>query len=130
MISVQTPKQKAYEARLKRMPPVAKGIIAQAITKSGDEAEKLVRRNVPVSDEAPHIRDTIARTQKQLSASIAVGSVIRPAAPLEFGHKDHRSGKKIKAVPFFYPALKVVIKRHRGRVNRAISKAVKTVFNK
>ena len=66
---------------------------------------------------------TMERGDTDTAYVVAIGGPQAPyPAHLEFGHMG-RDGKKVAAVPFWYPAKRVLKKRAEGRRNRSLKQA-------
>ncbi|MDO1559823.1 HK97 gp10 family phage protein [Brevundimonas sp. 2R-24] len=116
-----------FQRRIDALPDHVRTAARQALEKSTDEAVSLIQRNVATHPDAPHIRDTVRAEpgRSDLSIDVVMGSEEAPyAAPLEFGHMAP-DGSHVPAQPVFYPAVKVVRKRHRSRIAREVRKALK-----
>ena len=120
-----------------------------AMEKGADELVAMMKRLVPVDQgdlrdsigwtwgEAPRYAQKIAAVKAQdgdLSITIYAGNTkVRYAHLVEFGTKAHINGGKFEgtqnpgttAQPFFYVSWRTMRKRIKGRVTRAMKKAIR-----
>ena len=108
----------AFNRKLAAQRKVAEEKLKKACEKSARDQANLMARTAPVGPQAPHIRDTIEVEITADGATARVGSPETPAAPIEQGHMK-KNGTHVPGARFFYPARKVIGKKHRGRVRRA-----------
>lgn len=107
----------------------ARGSVRAANAKSADEMAALVRAIIPRgNDEEGHVADTLKRFQEgDWGEGVSIGDAAhRYPLHLEAGHRD-KGGKHVPAKPYWYPSLRVLRKRSKGRVNRAYLAAVKQI---
>lgn len=118
-----------FKARLAQLSQAARAEMRKANDKNADEFLAKVAQIVPRSNDADGVE--LAETLEKVPGETETGVKVQiggPGAPypahLEFGHMGP-DGKKVEAVPFWYPAKRVLKKRARGRAARALSKAIK-----
>jgi HK97 gp10 family phage protein len=115
--------------KLEQLPQILRDEVREALDQSANEMADMVRTNLPNGpDERGHIRDSVAVKEGRhgLSVEVSMGDGAHPyAAPLEFGHAN--GSKHTPATPVFFPARKVVGKKHRNRVRRAFRRGVKKI---
>jgi hypothetical protein len=116
---------------LQRYPQAARDQIRQANERSADDYAGLLRRIIARGDPKDgHLVDTIRKDASEASEvgfSVSIGDAAHPyPLHLETGHRA-ADGTHVPAKPAIFPARRVVAKRHKGRVARASSKAVKIV---
>lgn len=142
-------KDRLYE-KLRKLAPAADKELTAAGGKSAEEMVQAARAFVPV--DTGKLRDSIQATapggQPPSYAQNASGVVppgawmvtagdrhVRYAHLVEFGAKPHIAGGRFAgamhpgapAQPFFWPAYRLIRKRHKNRAGRAISKSIKDV---
>jgi hypothetical protein len=107
--------------KLTQLPARIKAKIDQEIQKSADELVRTAKVLIPVGGDEHgdgHERDKI------VSIPQAEGAVL-----VDFGPKSKVIEGGNAPRPFVNPALAVTRKRHAARAKRAVSRAVKEVFN-
>lgn len=118
---------KQYAARIHLVPQALQDAAADRINKTATETARRLRSAVPLSEEAPHIRDSVEVVDgKTLMKEkiIRIGnSALVYAAPLEFGHMA--KGKHVPANPFFFPVVRIMNKKHRNGMRYALRKVLK-----
>jgi len=62
-----------------------------------------------------------------ISVMVVAGNKETPGPHVEYGHLG-RDGKKVQAVPFFWPAYRVEKKGIRSRTNRAMNAGIKAAL--
>lgn len=116
------------KAKLEKLSPAAQQLMAKANERSADEMLNRVEVIIPHTgdDRGGDLRATLKKEKGEGTGFIV--SVGGPQAPypanLEHGHKAV-DGTKVEAVPFWYPARRVTVKRHKARAARALNRAVK-----
>lgn len=112
------------------MPGALKDALKEQLDRSADEMVALVVRNIPDGpDKGGHIRDAVHKEagKHDLSVVVVYGDAEHPyAAPLEFGHAN--GSKHTAPTPVFFPARRVVAKKHKRRMSRAARKAIKGII--
>lgn len=112
---------------LRRLPSQMHDAAASVNKKSADEFERTVRRNMPHSDEGPHIADTIEHTlgdAKYAEHIVSIGNDQLPyGAALEFGHT--LNGQWIEGAHVWQPSKKLVVRKHRKALVRALRKLIR-----
>jgi hypothetical protein len=120
----------AFNRKAFALPDEARKAMMDTIVKSTDEAVNKIKNNLPTGPERNgHIRDTVKaeRGRTVMTIDVVMGSAEQPyPAGLEWGHMVH--GKHVPAQPVFFPAIKIVRKKHRARMRRAIKKVIATLF--
>lgn len=107
--------------KLSQLPDRIKKNVDRAVKTSGDELVRTAKVLIPVGKDVHGDgaeRDKIHATQN------ADGSVL-----VDFGPKSKVIEGNRGPRPFVNPALAVTRKRHKSRASRAVSKAVKELFN-
>lgn len=119
---------------LRKLPDAVKAEVQTALDKSGEEMVQMARALAPVDD--GDLRDSIKSTSAgnltplyggggqtkvdELQVRVTAGSgKVRYSALVEHGTK------KMPAQPFFWPSYRSLRKRFRGRITRALNKALK-----
>jgi len=118
----------ALNRKLAAMPVAAKAEIKKALDKSAAEMEAMATALAPV--ENGDLRRSVVRSHEgshELQVIVRAGDENTPAGPVEFGHDQDSPDGGAAPVPFFWPAYRVMKKRHKGRVKRAITRAAKAV---
>lgn len=118
--------QQQFQALLNAMPKKVEDAMKAVVEKTADDTVKRLKIVAPVHPDAPHLRDTIRKEKGKddLTYEVKVGSSTLIYAPfVEFGHRKH--GKHVPAQPFFFPTIKIMRRRFRQRLIRAIRKALK-----
>lgn len=103
--------------RFAKLPQKMRVEVRAAIDKSADELIAFQKRLVPV--ETGELRDSIEKRDGRHELSVEVFSDDFKARWVEFGTV------KMTARPFFYPAYRTLRRRIKGRISRAVKKAVK-----
>lgn len=128
--------------KLKAMPQRIEAQIRAALEKSADEIVAMAKALVPVDSGA--LRDSIGWTWGDPpSGAMVLGTAKEGEMRITIyaGTRDKKLGdadafyarfvefgtQKMSAQPFFYPSYRANKKRARGRITRAINKAVKEV---
>lgn len=141
---------KRWEQRLKNVPQKVRARVREAIVQGADEIVTAQKRFAPVK--TGKLRDSITATiggqapkysqfgrmggkgDADLTAAITVGnSEVRYAHLVEFGSAPHIAGGKFKgadhpgttAQPFFYTGYRMVRRKVKSRITRAVSKGIK-----
>jgi HK97 gp10 family phage protein len=129
----------ALRKRLAAIPAAVKEAVTPAIVQSAEELADRMKSLAPVKTGA--LRDSIvvtppggqtpaygtggSRTARENEAIVTAGnSDVRYAAHIEYGTKHAH------AEPFFWPAYRLSKSREVNRIKRAITKAVKTEWDK
>lgn len=128
----------ALQRKLNAIPKAAKLAVEQSMEKSAQEIVDLAKRLCPV--DSGTLRDSIGWTWGDAPAGSIVlaateGALLRItiyagndeafyARWLEFGTAE------MAAHPYFFPAYRTLQRRAKGRVNRAVTKAVKEAWAK
>jgi HK97 gp10 family phage protein len=143
------------EVKLKRkIPEAAKAAAVDAVTKGAGEMAGLMKSLAPEDDgdledsivvtgpgetTPPYSQPGGSRTAGEMQALVTAGnSKVRYAHLVEFDTAPHVLGGKFKgaqhpgtdAQPFFFPAYRALRKRAKGRITRAINKAIREAFGK
>lgn len=112
---------------LRRLPAKMHDAAEAANVKHAREFERTVRRNMPRSDEGPHIADTIELTKGDPKAAeyvVSIGNDQLPyGAALEFGH--NLNGTWIEGAHVWQPAKKLIVRKHRKALVRALRKLIR-----
>jgi hypothetical protein len=120
--------QAAFEAKLRAIPIAVREAAKATNEKVAAETVARLKLTVPHGpDKRGHIVDSIRVEpgRHELEVIIKVGSEAMPyAAPLEFGHKNP-DGSRTAPSKFFFPVIKIMRKRWRARLIRAIRSAYK-----
>lgn len=119
--------QDQFERYLREARVNAESEARRACELAANEAAALARASVPRGDpRAGHIQDSIRVEKRDADTwAVVVGDAGSPyAAPLEFGHKAP-DGTRIAPKKFFFPAIRVINKRHRARIRRWFRKAIR-----
>ncbi|HZH10560.1 MAG TPA: HK97-gp10 family putative phage morphogenesis protein [Microvirga sp.] len=141
---------KRWEQRLKNIPKTVRARVREAIHQGAAEIVSAQKRLAPVR--TGKLRDSITATiggqapkysqfgrmggkgDADLTAVITVGnSEVRYAHLVEFGSAPHIAGGRFKgadhpgttAQPFFYPGYRMVRRRVKSRITRAVNKGIK-----
>lgn len=136
-------------AKLRKLAPEMQKALEDAGEKTAREMVSAARNFAPVKSGA--LRDSIVATPpggspprySQGSRSVPLGAWlvsagdthVRYAHLVEFGTNPHIAGgihmgaaiPHVRAQPFFWPAYRIVRKRHKARASRAITSAIKKV---
>lgn len=130
-VKLDTAQITAFAQKLDRMPATVQAAIGDSIDKTAADMLKRGRIIAPKSDEAPHIANSLQITNgdpRLMEKIVSVGSsALEYAVPLEFGHKA-ADGSHVPANPWFIPLTRVMNKAHRGRLRRALRKALREAF--
>lgn len=125
-MSVRVENLERLRAKIDRMSVRARAEMKAANDKSLGEFVGQVRRIIPTSAEAPHLAGSIrtgpGRHELEAEASVGDANVPYPAH-LEWGHIAP-DGTRVPGKPFWFPALRIMRKRFKGRASRAAKKAV------
>lgn len=116
---------------LKRFPQAAREEMRKANHKSADDFADLLGRVIVKGDPARgHLADTIRKDESggsDIAAAVSIGDAAHPyPLHLELGHRA-ADGSQVAGKPAIIPARRIVAKRHKGRVSRALSKAIKSI---
>ena len=147
-VTVKVRRKDKLFAKLRRTVPAVEEALETANRKSADEMVALAKRFVPVK--TGRLRDSIQATPPgQVPPAFAQGldgpvppgafmvtagdSSARYPHVVEFGAPPHTAGGLFEgaqhpgapAQPYFFPAFRITRRKHKGRVTRAISKALK-----
>lgn len=141
-------------AKLSRLAPEAKAALAQEAQSSADEMVRIAQTYVPFVDgdleesivATPGGQMTPPYSQPGGSRMVPEGSVlvtagntkVRYAHLVEYGTREHINAGIFKgtknpgapAQPFFWPAFRLIRKRFRNRMTRALNKSIKKVAGK
>lgn len=99
--------------------------LADLNRKYANKTAELMRRNAPVSDHAPHIKDTIVViSEDAFTYKVRVGSEETPAVTIEQGHIAP-DGSHVPGARFIYNAIKVVHRAFRRARTSALRKAAR-----
>lgn len=113
---------KAFDA----IPKEARKAIPAAINKGADEL--LARMQYLAPDDTGELKRSIHKTELS-ELAVRVGSDDPNAKFQEYGVlREGDTNRAANAQPWFWPSVNTLKKRVRGRVDRAISKAVKEAF--
>lgn len=104
--------------RFAKLPQKMRTEVRAAIDQSADELVAFQKRLVPV--ETGELRDSIQKRDGRHELSVEVFSDNFKARWQEFGTV------KMAASPFFYPPYRALRRRIKGRISRAVRKAVKS----
>jgi len=136
--------------KLAQIAPMTEEEIAKANRKTGDELVTIARSFAPVrtgrlrasivasfpGQATPAHSQGGARPVPEGSVLVTAGNnQVRYAHLVEYGTSPHVQGGRFAGTvhpgtprrPFFWPAYRLVKKRHRGRISRAIKKAIQAV---
>jgi predicted RNA-binding protein YlqC (UPF0109 family) len=131
MALVDTSDIERFAAKLGRMPETVRNAIRDANIKTANEMLRRGKIIIPKSPHAPHLAQSLtvsAGDPRLLEQVVSVGSeALEYAVPLEFGHKA-ADGSHVPAQPWFIPLTRVFRKKHKGRMRRAIRKALREAF--
>lgn len=108
------------QARISAMPIAARKAIADALEKGADEMVDGAKALAPVDE--GHLRDSIRKEPgaHELQVRVVAGDEAAFYAPMvEYGTT------KQTARPFFWPTYRLLRKRIRNRVSRAVNKAAR-----
>lgn len=113
------------------LPKAARDELREANEKSADQFMETIRRILPVGEpERGHLLATLSKRAGDpefggLGVIVSLGDAAHPyPLHLEAGHKA-ADGSHVPPKPFWNPAKRLVSKTHRGRAQRALTKAVK-----
>ncbi len=119
----------AWNSQMARVPAALKNAAKDANEKSQAEAVKRLYRATPLGPGADHIRNTIEAADgdaSKLEKIVRIGSAaLEYAIPLEFGHM--LGSKLIPGTRFFRSVRRIMVKKHRARMRRAIRNALKAM---
>ena len=119
-----------WNRQIANVPPELRDAAQKANAQSGDEMAKRLRKAAPLGPGPDHIRDTVTVTAgdpDKLETVVEMGSnALEYILPLEFGYK--RGGKIVPGQRFFRSVRTVMRKKHRGRMTRALRKALKALY--
>lgn len=112
----------------RRLPAEARQKVKAANLKNAEEFRALLVRIMPSSEDAPHLRDSVELKEVgEFGVQVSEGNAQVPyPAHLELGHRA-RDGTQVEAMPHWFPAKRVLKKKHRGRQSRAMNAALKAV---
>lgn len=120
-----------FAKRVQKVPASVRQAGNVQIDKSVKRFIQTLKRNVPVSEHAPHIKDSIQIIEgnaEMHERQVTIGTdALKYAVPLEFGHRN-RDGSHTPAEAFFVPTTKVVMKYHRAAMRRVVRKALKALW--
>lgn len=119
--------QDQFEAYLRNARANAEREARRACELAANEAAALAKASVSKGDaRGGHIQDSIRVVKIDADTwAVKVGDAAREyAAPLEFGHAAP-DGSRVPPRKFFFPAIRVVNKRHRARIRRWFRKAIR-----
>lgn len=120
-----------WNRKILDLPPEVARTMEKSVAKSGDEFVALAKRNVKTDVEAPHLRDSI-RVQpglKAMSVKVLAGDETRDyAGPVEYGHM--KGATHVRGQPFFWPAYRVIKKRHSRRMIRELKKTLQMIWSR
>lgn len=129
--TADTAQIRAFAARLGAMPAILRDSIREANVKSANETARTGKRVAPRSPDGPHIGDSIVITSGNPNLMEKVvsidGAADDYAGPLEWGHVA-ADGSHVPANPWWIPLARVMNKKHRGRLQRALRKALRVAF--
>lgn len=116
------------KAKIAKLSQTARDQMTKANSKNADEFLAKVASIVPRSGDAKggDLGATLVKEpgETETGFKVAIGGPDAPyPAHLEFGHIGP-DGQKVEAVPYWYPAKRVLRKRFEGRRNRALKQAV------
>ncbi|MBS9720234.1 HK97 gp10 family phage protein [Tianweitania sp. BSSL-BM11] len=124
---------KAFQRRLNRLPKAMKDAVQPALDASADEMVSMAQRLAPRDDGALYQSIRKEAGDHELERVVRAGgpATTRPSAggPFDYAVGQEFGTVKQPAHPFFYPAYRLIKKRVRGRLKRAVSKAVKDSSN-
>ena len=111
----------AFQRKMAAMPKAMRLAVAPAVEQSADEMVDMAKRLAPVDD--GELRDGIAHGPGDHELARTVRANAFYAGWVEFGtlKSDPR--------PFFWPAYRLIRKRVKNRIRRAVGKAVKDFNN-
>ena len=114
-----------------RLSPALKAQMKADNGKSADEFMKLVARNIPRGDPKDgHLADSLKKedaTRSETGVAVSIGDAAHPyPMHLEGGHRT-ANGKHVPGKPFWNPAKRVLVKRHRSRSARGVNKVIKAM---
>jgi hypothetical protein len=114
--------------RIAKLSEAAKEQMAKANQKNAQEFHDKVAQIVPHTgdDKGGDLRATLTleKGETETGFIVAIGGPSAPyPAHLEHGHAGP-DGAKVEATPFWYPAKRVLKKRHQSRRSRALKQAV------
>jgi hypothetical protein len=115
--------------KIAAMPKNVQESVHQANIKNAEEFDSKLHTTVPkdTGDLDKTIKVIPGRTPLGSGVSVGEGqgesNVAGKAKGIEFGHMDGKT--HVPARPFFYPVIRVLAKRWKGRVARAGNKAIK-----
>lgn len=118
---------------LTRLPQLLQDAAKQTNDKSANDMARRLKRNVPTGPDTPHLKDTIKIVDGDASKFEKIVSIGDSSTPytwaLEFGHNaGGNGGTHVPPVKFFGPVVRIIRKKHRSAMRRAIRKALKVVF--
>lgn len=122
------------ERRLARIPKAARAAVKPALDKSADELVAAQRSLAPLDDGT--LKASIKWHESgELTRTVRAGgpTTTRPvrsgtSATYDYALAQEFGTTKMSANPFFWPGYRLLRKRIRNRIKRAISKAVKEEF--
>jgi len=124
---------KAFRRRLDRLPKRMKDAVQPALDASADEMVSTARHLSPREDGALYASIRKEAGDHELERVVRAGgaATTRPSAggPFDYALAAEFGTVKQSAQPFFYPAYRLIRKRVRSRLKRAVSKAVKDSSN-
>lgn len=138
----QSAQLRRLEARLKAIPVSVKAAVQPALDRSGNELVRAMQSLAERSRDTGDLIESITMTPAGKSTppySQPGGSKVVPenAVAVTAGNEDVRyphlveyGSTKAAAQPFFWPAVRLLQKRLKGRIKRAIGKAVREGWRK
>lgn len=117
----KNPDLAALERRFAAIPKQVRAAVKPAVDKGGDELVNRMRYLAP--DKTGELRASIRKEPGPVELSVTVVADAPDALYQEFGTaKMHRNS-------YFWPSVNTLKKRVRGRIDRAIGKAIKEAWN-
>jgi hypothetical protein len=123
----------AFNGDIAKVPAALKTAAFDSVDKSAAQMEKIAKFATPVDDKShgTHIRDSIRTENGDASIHerlVTIGDAAHEyVLPLEYGHVAP-DGSHVPANPFWIPSTRKVNKAHKGRIARAIRKALRGMF--
>ena len=119
--------------RFKAIPQKVKAQVAPAVKQGGDELVARMKYLAP-SDDGELVNSIVATNGPvELSVTVSAGgeatTVDTPSGPFDVALAQEFGTKDMDRSSFFYPSINSLKKRVRGRIDRAISKAVKGAWD-
>jgi HK97 gp10 family phage protein len=122
------------QQRLARLPKAAKAAVGPVLDKSADELVTAQRSLAPVADgtlktsikwhESGELQRTVEAGGQATTLPVRNGA----SATFDYALAQEFGTEKMPAHPFFWPGYRLLRKRIRSRIKRAITKAVKEEF--